>query len=104
MTTGLPATACLRDRVLAVLADVLRLPDAHALSDRALFDLPGYDSVAVATVLDRLEDALLVEVPAELVVPEAFETVDSITALFASCPPPPPPGAATAPAEDARTP
>lgn len=73
-----------RALVLDHLASVLGLPPGAPAAAGSLFDLPGFDSIAIVDVLDRLETALGVEVPPELIVPEAFESLDSLTALLAS--------------------
>ena len=49
----------------------------------SILDLPGFDSIAAVEVLERLETELDVEVPPELIVPEAFESLDSLAELFA---------------------
>lgn len=49
----------------------------------SLFDLPGFDSLAVVAVLERLESDLGIEVPPEQIVPEAFESVEALTSLLA---------------------
>jgi acyl carrier protein len=65
------------------LADVLRLPLEEVTSGASILDLPGFDSVAAMDVLERLEAGLDVEVPPELIVPEAFESLDALAELFA---------------------
>jgi acyl carrier protein len=40
----------------------------------SLLDLPGCDSLAIATLVERLEDELRREIPPELIVPETFAT------------------------------
>ncbi|HEX5116509.1 MAG TPA: acyl carrier protein [Pseudonocardiaceae bacterium] len=72
-----------QDLVAEVVSAVLGTPTADVLATATLFDLPGFDSLAVVSVLDRLETELHVEVPPELIVPEAFESVDSILQLLA---------------------
>jgi acyl carrier protein len=71
-----------RDHVVAAVSSVLGAPAADVRSVPTLFDLPGFDSLAVVAVLDRLETALRVEVPPELIVPEAFESLDSVVRLL----------------------
>jgi acyl carrier protein len=70
------------DLVATRLAEVLGVSAETALDTPSLFDLPGFDSVAVVSVLERLEDELGVEVPPELIVPEAFESVTSLTQVI----------------------
>jgi acyl carrier protein len=74
----------LADRVAAAVGEVLGVPDSAPRAAPTLFDLPGFDSLAVVAVLDRLETELDVEVPADLIVPEAFESLDSLTDLLAA--------------------
>ena len=50
----------------------------------SLFDLPGFDSVAVVAVLEWLEAELDLEVPAEVVVPDTFRSVDALAAVVAA--------------------
>ncbi|WP_433392209.1 acyl carrier protein [Micromonospora sp. KLBMP9576] len=69
------------DRVVAAVADVLGVPAAEVRTAATLFDLPGFDSIAVVGVLERLESDLGVEVPPERIVPEAFATVDDVARL-----------------------
>lgn len=71
------------DRARAALADILRLPPDEVASEASILDLPGFDSIAAVEVLERLEADLKVEVPAELIVPEAFESVAALAELFA---------------------
>ena len=77
-----PDLAALRERVAFAVGAVLAVPPDQAASAGSLFDLPGFDSLAVVAVLDRLESGLGVEVPPELIVPEAFESVDALTSLL----------------------
>jgi acyl carrier protein len=72
-----------RDRAGEVLAEVLRLPLEEVDSGVSPLDLPGFDSIAAVELLERLETELDVEVPPELIVPEAFESLDSLAELFA---------------------
>lgn len=71
------------DTVLACIAEVLG--DGRALRhDTALLDVPGFTSIVVADLVERLEEELGVEVPPGLIVPETFETPAAIaTALGA---------------------
>jgi acyl carrier protein len=64
--------------------DVLDVPAEQLRSASSLFDLPGFDSVAIVGVLDRLEEAIGAEVPPELIVPDAFESLESLTHLLAN--------------------
>lgn len=72
-----------RRRAAAALADVLRLPPDDVTSGASILDLPGFDSIAAVAVLERLEAEFGVEVPPELIVPEAFESLDGLAELFA---------------------
>ncbi|MET0135816.1 MAG: acyl carrier protein [Kibdelosporangium sp.] len=70
------------DLVAARLGEVLGVSAETAMDTPSLFDLPGFDSVAVVSVMERLEDELGVQIPAELIVPEAFESVTSLTKII----------------------
>jgi len=72
-----------RDRAAEVLAEILRVPLAEVRSGVSILDLPGFDSIAAVEVLERLEIELDVEVPPELIVPEAFQSFDALAELFA---------------------
>ena len=72
-----------RDQAAEALAELLRLPVDDVRSGASPLDLPGFDSVVAVELLDRLETELDVEVPPELIVPEAFESLDSLAELFA---------------------
>ncbi|MET8762931.1 acyl carrier protein [Lentzea sp. NPDC004782] len=74
----------LADRAAHAVAAVLGTPPGAPRSAHSLFDLPGFDSIAVVAVLERLETDLGVEVPADLIVPEAFDSLDSLTDLLAT--------------------
>ncbi|MEV7552178.1 acyl carrier protein [Amycolatopsis sp. NPDC089917] len=77
-----PPTAALTESITGTIADLLGLTTDDVVAERTLFDLPGFDSVAIVSVLERLEDRWRVEVPADGIVPEAFETVDSLAGLL----------------------
>ena len=72
-----------RDRAAEALAELLRLPVDEVRSGGSPLDLPGFDSVVAVELLERLETELDVEVPPELIVPEAFESLDALAELFA---------------------
>jgi acyl carrier protein len=72
-----------RERAAEVLAEILRLPLQDVTSGASVLDLPGFDSIAAVDLLERLESELDVEVPPELIVPEAFESLDALAELFA---------------------
>ena len=72
-----------RDRAAEALAELLRLPVDEVRSGGSPLDLPGFDSVVAVELLERLENSFDVEVPPELIVPEAFESLDSLAELFA---------------------
>lgn len=69
-------------RIAAVIADVLCCDPEQVRAAAALYDLPGFDSLALVAILDRLEDALGTEIPAEWIVPEAFATVSALAMLI----------------------
>ncbi|MEU6037810.1 acyl carrier protein [Actinomadura sp. NPDC047616] len=67
--------------VLTVLRSVLG--EEPALTPgTALFEVPGFDSLALAAVVERLEDELGPVLPDELLVPESFATPDDIAAVL----------------------
>ena len=72
-----------RDRAAEALAEILRLPLEEVSSGVSPLDLPGFDSIVAVELLERLETSLDVEVPPELIVPEAFESLDALAELFA---------------------
>ena len=72
-----------RDRAAETLAEILRLPVEEVRTDGSPLDLPGFDSIVAMELLERLETELDAEVPPELIVPEAFESLDALAALFA---------------------
>ena len=72
-----------RDRAAETLAEILRLPVEEVRAGGSPLDLPGFDSIVAVELLERLETELDVEVPPELIVPEAFESLESLAALFA---------------------
>lgn len=78
-----PPREQLREQVAGTIADVLAVPPAEVTSATSLFDLEGFDSLMVVTVLERLESSLGVEVDADEIVPEAFDTVDALTDVLA---------------------
>jgi len=75
-------TALARGQVAAVIAGVLGCEPERVGAATALYELPGFDSVTLVTILDRLEDALGAEIPAEWIVPEAFTTVSALAELL----------------------
>jgi acyl carrier protein len=66
----------------ASVADVLAVDEATVRDAPSLFDVPGYDSMAIVTVLERIEDHYGLEVPPHDVVPETFSSVPAISALI----------------------
>lgn len=72
----------LNREVVAVVAGHLGLPEEQVRSTPSLFDLPGFDSLAVVAVLDGLEERVGREVPPERIMPEAFESITSVAELF----------------------
>jgi len=72
----------LRECATQAVSAVLGHPADVVVGVGSLFDLPGFDSLAVVAVLERLESDLGIEVPAEQIVPEAFESVDALTSLL----------------------
>jgi acyl carrier protein len=77
----------LRELVVDTVADTLRVDTGTVTATPTLFDLAGFDSLAIVAILDRLEGDLRVEVPPERILPQAFTTVDSLCELIASAEP-----------------
>ena len=69
------------------IADLLGTSVAAVHGPASLFDLPGFDSVCIVATLERLEDELGVEVPADRILPEAFDSLESLSALVRSADP-----------------
>lgn len=76
--------AAARREAAAAIAEHLRITAEQVLACGSLLTLPGFDSVAVVTVLERLEEAFRVEIAPELILPEAFESLDTLAALVAA--------------------
>jgi acyl carrier protein len=72
-----------RDRAAETLAEILRLRVEEVCAGDSPLDLPGFDSIVAVELLERLETELDVEVPPELIVPEAFESLATLAELFA---------------------
>ena len=70
------------ERVVAVVTGVLGCTQAQVRAAAALYDLPGFDSVMLMTIVERLERDLGTEIPAEWIVPEAFASVGSLAGLL----------------------
>ncbi len=77
MTAALPI-----GRIIAVIAGVLRCDPEQIHATTVLYDLPGFDSLALVTILARLEDALGAEIPAEWIIPEAFASTGALAGLL----------------------
>ena len=73
----------IRQAVVLAVAEAVRLNPSTVEDSSNLVDLPGFDSITVVTVLERLEDVFGIEVPAESILPEAFESVSTLTGLIA---------------------
>lgn len=72
----------IEDRVVQAVAKALGVPPDAIVAAPTLFDLPGFDSLTVVAILSRLEDEFGTEVPPDAIVPEAFESLGALTALF----------------------
>lgn len=66
----------LEQAVLAIVRD--RQPPARVDACTSLLDLPGFDSIAIADVVERIEEETGMEYPPEALVPETFATVTSL--------------------------
>jgi acyl carrier protein len=64
------------------IAQVLRIPARTVTESASLLDLPGFDSITVVAVLERMENIFEIEIPPELIVPEAFESLETLADLF----------------------
>lgn len=74
MTMRTPTPEAVVESVLrSVLGEEVRLS-----ADTRLFQLAGFDSLALAAVVEGLEAELGVALPDELITPEAFETPAAI--------------------------
>lgn len=80
-------TGGLAETAARTIADLLGTSVSAVRAPASLFDLPGFDSVCVVATLERLEDELGVEVPADRIVPEAFDSLESLSALVQSADP-----------------
>ncbi|WP_436536187.1 phosphopantetheine-binding protein [Actinoplanes sp. HUAS TT8] len=72
----------LRSRVLDAVAATVQASPQQVLAAPTLFDLPGFDSLAIVTVLETLEDELAVEVAPDRILPDAFISIDALTRLL----------------------
>jgi acyl carrier protein len=77
-------SAAVRAQVVGVVATATLLPAEEVDAADWLFDLPGFDSLAVVEILARLESAFGVEVPAEAVLPEVFGRVSALAELVSA--------------------
>jgi acyl carrier protein len=68
-------------------ADTLRIDAGTVAATPTLFDLAGFDSLAIVAILDRLEGDLRVEVPPERILPQAFASIDSLCELISDASP-----------------
>ncbi len=53
----------------------------HSVSinkETALVEIPGFDSLVIASVLEQLEDYFAIEVPPHYIVPETFHTAGTL--------------------------
>jgi acyl carrier protein len=75
----------LTERLTGTVADVLGLHPGTVRDTPTLFELPGFDSIAVVAILDRLEADLAVEVDPDLIVPDSFESVGTLVDLAQRC-------------------
>lgn len=48
--------------------------------DTPLLDEPGFDSLAMADIVEGIEDELGIELPAQLLVPATFKSVSTLAA------------------------
>ncbi|MFB0840128.1 acyl carrier protein [Arthrobacter sp. E44] len=67
---------------LTTVSSVLGLDPTHVAEATALIELPGFDSIAIMAILDRIEDNTGIELPGELIVPDTFESLDRLIDAF----------------------
>ncbi|GAB3887352.1 hypothetical protein GCM10029964_053190 [Kibdelosporangium lantanae] len=79
--------ARLREHVSEVVATAVGTPVAVVAAVPSLFDLDGFDSLAIVAVLDRLERDLGVEVPPDRILPDAFSSLDTLCDLLSHATP-----------------
>jgi acyl carrier protein len=77
----------LRERVVDTVAGTLRIDARVVAATPTLFDLAGFDSLAIVAILERLEDDLGIEVPPERILPETFASIDALCDLIAGADP-----------------
>lgn len=68
--------------VRAAVGGVLAIDAGEIDGAEALADVPGFNSFALADVLERLEQELGVEVPPEELTPANYRSLDSLSGLF----------------------
>ena len=70
------------------MADLVRevLETEFVAPDAQLFELDGFDSLAIAEVVAEIEQMLGRRVPAELILPENFETPAGLARALATLP------------------
>ncbi len=68
------------DKLLAILNDLH--PDVDFASEKALIDNSVLDSFDIVTLVAEIDDNFGVEIPAEELVPENFNSADAIFALI----------------------
>ena len=76
-----PAVDVVQDVVRDVVRKVLRSvlgDEGYLTADTQLFHVAGFDSLALAAVVEGLEAELGLALPDELITPEAFVTPDDI--------------------------
>jgi acyl-CoA synthetase (AMP-forming)/AMP-acid ligase II/acyl carrier protein len=70
--------------VAAAIARATHLGTDDVVAADSLFELPGFDSLAIVEILGLLERDLRIEIPAEVVLPETFGRLDSLTRVVLS--------------------
>ncbi|HXM55683.1 MAG TPA: acyl carrier protein [Candidatus Dormibacteraeota bacterium] len=77
------------ERLVAVVLDLVSetLGRGQAMTPTTqLLELPGCTSLAIATLVERLEERLQVEIAPELIVPETFATPLTIARALGGAP------------------
>lgn len=79
-----PAEArSIHQTVVAVVGEVLSVDRATLLRVRTLTDLPAFSSFRIAEILERVEEALGVEVEPAALTPENLSHLDTLCSIFA---------------------
>lgn len=76
-------TQHVRQTVIDVVAEVLVVDPAAVPAVRALTELPAFTSFNIADIIQRVEEALSVEVDAADLIPENLHRLEGLCEIFA---------------------